>query len=78
MLSRKERIQSIEENPQFSVLIVGAGINGIGTFLDLALQGLDVLMIDRGDYWIIAAEQVRHHPIWSMGGFVTWKMASFV
>jgi len=67
MLSRKERIQSIEENPQFSVLIVGAGINGIGTFLDLALQGLDVLMID-----------LRHHPIWSMGGFVTWKMASFV
>ena len=50
MLSRKERIQYIEENPEFSVLIVGAGINGIGTFLDLALQGVDVLMIDRGDY----------------------------
>jgi glycerol-3-phosphate dehydrogenase len=50
MRTRSERIQSIEENPDVSVLIVGAGINGIGTFLDLALQGVDVLLIDRGDY----------------------------
>ncbi len=32
------------------VLIVGAGINGIGTFRDLALNGVDVLLVDRGDF----------------------------
>jgi len=32
------------------VLIIGAGINGIGTFRDLALQGVDVVMVDRGDF----------------------------
>jgi len=32
------------------VLIVGAGINGAGLFRDLALQGVDVVLIDRGDY----------------------------
>ena len=33
-----------------SVLIIGGGINGIGTFRDLALQGVDVLLVDKGDF----------------------------
>jgi glycerol-3-phosphate dehydrogenase len=33
----------------YSVLIIGAGINGCGTFRDLNLQGVDCLLIDRGD-----------------------------
>jgi glycerol-3-phosphate dehydrogenase len=32
------------------VLIIGGGINGIGTFRDLALQGVDCLLIDRADF----------------------------
>ena len=35
--------------PHYPVLIIGAGINGCGTFRDLALQGVDCLLIDRGD-----------------------------
>nr|WP_216851565.1 glycerol-3-phosphate dehydrogenase/oxidase [Herbiconiux sp. VKM Ac-2851] len=31
-------------------MIVGGGINGIGTFRDLALQGVDVVLVERGDY----------------------------
>ena len=50
MQTRKERLLQIKNNPEISVLIVGAGINGIGTFRDLALQGVDVLLVDRGDY----------------------------
>ncbi len=60
MLSRKERLQIIKENPAVSVLIVGAGANGIGTFLDLALQGVDVLMVDRGDYCSGASAASSH------------------
>jgi glycerol-3-phosphate dehydrogenase len=33
----------------YSVLIIGAGINGCGTFRDLCLQGIDCLLIDKGD-----------------------------
>jgi glycerol-3-phosphate dehydrogenase len=33
----------------YSVLIIGAGINGCGTFRDLCLQGVDCLLIDRTD-----------------------------
>ncbi len=36
-------------NSHYSVLIIGAGINGCGTFRDLCLQGVDCLLIDRVD-----------------------------
>ncbi|WP_062070551.1 glycerol-3-phosphate dehydrogenase/oxidase [Demequina sediminicola] len=32
------------------VLIVGGGINGIATFRDLALQGIDVVLVERNDF----------------------------
>ncbi|MCP4383293.1 MAG: glycerol-3-phosphate dehydrogenase/oxidase [Hyphomicrobiales bacterium] len=32
------------------VLIIGAGINGLGVFRDLSLQGVDCLIVDRGDF----------------------------
>jgi glycerol-3-phosphate dehydrogenase len=32
------------------VLIIGGGINGVGTFRDLSLQGVDTLLIERGDF----------------------------
>jgi glycerol-3-phosphate dehydrogenase len=34
----------------FSVVIVGAGINGVGVFRDLSLQGVDCLIVDKGDF----------------------------
>ncbi len=42
------------------MLIIGAGINGIGTFRDLALQGVDVLMVDRADYCSGASAASSH------------------
>ena len=33
----------------FSTVIVGAGINGVGIFRDLSLQGIDCLVVDKGD-----------------------------
>jgi glycerol-3-phosphate dehydrogenase len=48
-MDRKETISDIKNNPEVQVLIVGAGINGLGTFRDLALNDVDVLIVDRGD-----------------------------
>ncbi|PWH14911.1 MAG: FAD-dependent oxidoreductase [Anaerolineae bacterium] len=42
------------------VLIIGAGINGAGTFRDLALNGVDVLIIDRGDFCSGASAASSH------------------
>lgn len=50
MMNRKEIIDHYKQNPEVSVLVIGAGINGIGTFRDLALQGVDTLLIDKADF----------------------------
>jgi len=34
----------------FDVIVVGGGINGIGTFRDLSLQGLRVLLVEMNDF----------------------------
>lgn len=59
-MNRNEILEQLKENPKVSVLIVGAGINGIGTFRDLALNGLDVLMVDRGDFCSGASAASSH------------------
>lgn len=43
-------VASLRQRPNARVLIVGGGINGVGTFRDLALQGVDVALVERGDY----------------------------
>lgn len=58
--SRTERITRLHTQPDVDVLIVGAGINGIGTFRDLALQGVNVVLIDRGDYCSGASAASSH------------------
>ena len=50
MMNRDEVIQNLKENPRTTVLVIGAGINGIGSFRDLALQGVDCLIVDKGDF----------------------------
>jgi glycerol-3-phosphate dehydrogenase len=48
-MNREDIFSSLKEHSP-TVLIVGGGINGIGTFRDLALNGVNVLLIDRGDF----------------------------
>ncbi|MHA7181211.1 glycerol-3-phosphate dehydrogenase/oxidase [Arthrobacter sp. MDB2-24] len=43
-------VQKLRDTPRASVLVIGGGINGVGTFRDLALQGIDVALVERGDY----------------------------
>ncbi|MDK8174178.1 glycerol-3-phosphate dehydrogenase/oxidase [Curtobacterium citreum] len=46
----RNTVTALTERPNAQVLIVGGGINGIATFRDLALQGVDVVLVERGDY----------------------------
>jgi glycerol-3-phosphate dehydrogenase len=59
-MNREEILTSIKNTPDISVLIVGAGINGIGAFRDLALNGVDVLLVDRGDFCSGASAASSH------------------
>ena len=49
-MNREETLQAVKDKPQISALIIGGGVNGIGAFRDLALQGVDALLVDRGDF----------------------------
>src|SRR4026207_1447382 len=59
-MDRSEVFASLKQNPEVSVLIIGGGINGIGTFRDLALNGVDVLLVERGDFCSGASSASSH------------------
>jgi glycerol-3-phosphate dehydrogenase len=40
----------LRNHPDVSVLIIGGGINGIGLFDELALQGVDVVLVEKSDF----------------------------
>lgn len=48
--TREHKFDRIAANGCFDVIVVGGGINGIGVFRDLALQGLRVLLVEQSDF----------------------------
>jgi glycerol-3-phosphate dehydrogenase len=59
-VERHEIIKDLQEKPEMDILIVGGGINGAGAFLDMAVNGLRVLLIDRGDFCSGASATSSH------------------
>jgi len=60
--TNRSNIQALKDRPQADVLIIGGGINGIATFRDLALQGVDVALVERGDY-VSGASSASSHMV---------------
>ena len=58
-MNRQETLSSLNSHSP-TVLIIGGGINGIGTFRDLTLQGVDTLLIDRADFCSGASSASSH------------------
>ena len=52
----------LAERPYADVLIIGGGINGLATFRDLAMQGVDVALVERDDF-ISGASAASSHMI---------------
>jgi len=47
---RDDELNRIRTAGRTTVLIIGGGINGISLFRDLSLQGVDVVLVERGDF----------------------------
>ena len=45
-----DRLSSLRQKASTRVMVIGGGINGIATFRDLALQGVDVTLAERSDF----------------------------
>jgi len=56
----RPEVAALIANPRARVLVLGGGINGIATFRDLALQGVDVVLVERGDYCSGASAASSH------------------
>lgn len=47
---RNENLEKVRLDGAFDVIVLGGGINGIGVYRELALQGLRVLLVERNDF----------------------------
>lgn len=59
---RRSAFARLVERPSAQVLVIGGGINGIATMRDLAMQGIDVILIERADY-VGGASSASSHMI---------------
>ena len=49
-MKRRNQLQRLGRKSKVKILHYWGRYNGIGTFRDLALQGIDILMVDQGDF----------------------------
>ncbi|MBY3331478.1 glycerol-3-phosphate dehydrogenase/oxidase [Rhizobium laguerreae] len=49
-MKRQEILDELRQSPKVDVCVIGGGINGISVFRELALQGLNVLLVEKHDY----------------------------
>jgi glycerol-3-phosphate dehydrogenase len=56
----RDNVARIHDRPTAQVLVIGGGINGIATFRDLSLQGVDVVLVERADYGSGASAASSH------------------
>ncbi|HLP23546.1 MAG TPA: glycerol-3-phosphate dehydrogenase/oxidase [Microbacteriaceae bacterium] len=63
-MARAERpsVARLRARPRADVLIIGGGINGIATAWDLALQGVDVALVERNDF-VSGASAASSHMV---------------
>ncbi|MET0933211.1 MAG: glycerol-3-phosphate dehydrogenase/oxidase [Mycetocola sp.] len=57
---QRASVDTLRNRPGARVLVIGGGINGLATFRDLALQGVDVALVERGDYCSGASAASSH------------------
>lgn len=58
----RQNREALRDRPRADVIIIGGGINGISTFRELALQGVDVALVERGDF-VSGASSASSHMV---------------
>ncbi|MCT7664400.1 glycerol-3-phosphate dehydrogenase/oxidase [Shinella kummerowiae] len=49
-MNRRETMDGLRRSPKVDVCVLGGGINGLSVFRELALQGVNVLLVEKDDY----------------------------
>ncbi|MFE4726425.1 FAD-dependent oxidoreductase [Microbacterium sp. NPDC056736] len=58
----EQGFEKLAARPYADVLIIGGGINGLATFRDLAIQGVDVALVEKDDF-VSGASAASSHMI---------------
>jgi glycerol-3-phosphate dehydrogenase len=58
----RPEVAALRARPIADVVVIGGGINGLATFRDLALQGVDVVLVERDDF-VSGASSASSHMI---------------
>ncbi|MBT1034848.1 glycerol-3-phosphate dehydrogenase/oxidase [Canibacter sp. lx-45] len=58
----RSAVKTLRDRAEADVLIIGGGINGIATFRDLALQGIDVALVEQADF-VSGASSASSHMV---------------
>jgi glycerol-3-phosphate dehydrogenase len=57
---QRASVDTLRGRPRARVLVIGGGINGLAVFRDLGMQGVDVALVERGDYCSGASAASSH------------------
>lgn len=49
-MNREEIFDGLRQNPKVDVCVLGGGINGLSVFRELALQGVNVVLVEKHDF----------------------------
>lgn len=49
-MNRTDTLDGLRKSPSVDVCVLGGGINGLSVFRELALQGVNVLLVEKADY----------------------------
>ncbi|MBK0421050.1 glycerol-3-phosphate dehydrogenase/oxidase [Leucobacter sp. CSA2] len=60
--TERAAVSALRARPQADVLIIGGGINGLAVYRELALQGIDVALVERDDF-VSGASSASSHMV---------------
>ena len=49
-MNREEIFDGLRQSPKVDVCVLGGGINGLSVFRELALQGVNVVLVEKHDF----------------------------
>ncbi len=59
-MNRAATLEDLRTRPEVDVLVIGGGINGVGVWRDLALQGVRALLVEQADFCSGASAASSH------------------
>ena len=58
-MNRTETLHGLRQSPKVDVCVLGGGINGLSVFRELALQGVNVMLVEARETCLLTVSSSR-------------------